>query len=97
MATENGPETGPDPGPRLGSKNDRFGPQIRSLLAPFSVPDRLRLTETLRRRRERSREFFDRAAAAWDEDRSESLGTTTESGRHRQTRGRYPGDTRLLE
>lgn len=40
-----------------------------------SSTDRQRLAETLRRRRERSREFFDRAAAAWDEDRSESLGT----------------------
>ena len=37
--------------------------------------DRQRLAETLRRRQERSREFFDRAAAAWDEGRSESLGT----------------------
>ena len=36
--------------------------------------DRQRLAETLRRRQERSREFFDRAAAAWDEGRSESLG-----------------------
>jgi ArsR family transcriptional regulator len=33
-----------------------------------------RLTEVLRRRRERSREFFDRAAASWDTGRSESLG-----------------------
>ena len=33
-----------------------------------------RLTEALRERRERSREFFDRAAASWDTGRSESMG-----------------------
>jgi DNA-binding transcriptional ArsR family regulator len=38
------------------------------------VEDRRRLAETLARRRERGREFFDRVAARWDEGRSESLG-----------------------
>ena len=41
---------------------------------PEAAADRFRLEETLRARRERSREFFDRAAGAWDESRSESLG-----------------------
>ncbi len=36
--------------------------------------DRIRLADTLRRREEKSREFFDRAAEAWSEGRSESLG-----------------------
>jgi len=36
--------------------------------------DRRRLAETVRRRHEKSREFFDRAAEAWHEGRSESLG-----------------------
>jgi ArsR family transcriptional regulator len=40
----------------------------------LSAADRRRLGQALRRRRERSREFFDRAAAAWDAGRSESLG-----------------------
>jgi ArsR family transcriptional regulator len=39
-----------------------------------SAADRRRLGETLARRREKSREFFDRVAGAWDESRSESLG-----------------------
>jgi ArsR family transcriptional regulator len=38
------------------------------------IEDRRRLAETLARRRERGREFFDRVAARWDEGRSESLG-----------------------
>jgi len=41
---------------------------------PESAADRRRLGRTLARRREKSREFFDRAAGAWDEGRSESLG-----------------------
>lgn len=40
----------------------------------LAAADRERLSELRRRRRERSREFFDRAAAGWDEERSESLG-----------------------
>ena len=40
----------------------------------LSPGDRRRLSRTLRQRRERSREFFDRAAASWDADRSETLG-----------------------
>jgi ArsR family transcriptional regulator len=39
-----------------------------------SVRDRDRLAGVLLRRREREREFFDRAAAGWDEERSEGLG-----------------------
>ena len=40
----------------------------------LSPGDRRRLGRTLRQRRERSREFFDRAAASWDAGRSETLG-----------------------
>jgi DNA-binding transcriptional ArsR family regulator/SAM-dependent methyltransferase len=40
----------------------------------LGAPDRRRLARALRQRRERSREFFDRAAASWDAGRSESLG-----------------------
>ncbi len=43
---------------------------------PEGAADRARLEETLFRRRERSREFFDRAAAGWDAGRSESLGAS---------------------
>jgi DNA-binding transcriptional ArsR family regulator len=39
-----------------------------------TAADRRRLNRTLASRREKSREFFDRAAGAWDEERSESLG-----------------------
>ncbi len=42
--------------------------------ADLGSADRSRLAETLRRREEKSREFFDRAAEAWNEGRSESLG-----------------------
>jgi ArsR family transcriptional regulator len=40
----------------------------------LSPTDKRRLARTLRGRRERSREFFDRAAASWDAGRSELLG-----------------------
>lgn len=40
----------------------------------LEAADRVRLADTLRRREEKSREFFDRAAEAWNEGRSESLG-----------------------
>ena len=40
----------------------------------LSSTDKRRLARTLRERRERSREFFDRAAASWDAGRSELLG-----------------------
>jgi len=40
----------------------------------LSPADARRLTQALRRRREREREFFDRVAADWDDGRSESLG-----------------------
>ena len=40
----------------------------------LSTSDKRRLARTLRQRRERSREFFDRAAASWDTGRSELLG-----------------------
>jgi len=40
----------------------------------LSPTDKRRLARTLRQRRERSREFFDRAAASWDAGRSELLG-----------------------
>ena len=40
----------------------------------LSPSDKRRLARTLRQRRERSREFFDRAAASWDAGRSELLG-----------------------
>jgi ArsR family transcriptional regulator len=38
------------------------------------LADRARLDELLERRRERAREFFDRASEKWDDGRSESLG-----------------------
>jgi DNA-binding transcriptional ArsR family regulator len=40
----------------------------------LEAADQIRLADTLRRREEKSREFFDRAAEAWHEGRSESLG-----------------------
>lgn len=41
---------------------------------PEAKHDDRRLAEVLAARRERGREFFDRAAAGWDDERSESLG-----------------------
>jgi ArsR family transcriptional regulator len=41
---------------------------------PEAERDQERLAGVLLRRREREREFFDRAAAGWDEERSEGLG-----------------------
>jgi ArsR family transcriptional regulator len=48
----------------------------RSLEGAFTLGEREEkgLAEALRRRTERSREFFDRAAGAWGEGRSEALG-----------------------
>jgi ArsR family transcriptional regulator len=60
----------------------RKGPGLEALRAARSLEGALALgereesglAEVLRRRGERAREFFDRASAAWDQGRSESLG-----------------------
>ncbi|MDX1642919.1 MAG: metalloregulator ArsR/SmtB family transcription factor [Thermoanaerobaculia bacterium] len=46
--------------------------------APFGEHDAMRLASVLRRRRERSRDFFDRTAGEWDELRQELYGETAE-------------------